>query len=199
MKKVLIFDCDGILVDPSMRDYHLYVGGLREQGLDPLPFKRYWTLRRRPMTTAELMRDVELDLSRFRQYRFDNTETEENLRLDEMFPCVPWVLAECSKKYDCRVVSSRFRQDTTDVQLARLGITRYFSSIHALAGPKLEFIRGIPNVHAVVGDTEHDVLPAKELGVLSLAIATGIRCREFLEGLNPTHVFDDLSQVLEVL
>jgi phosphoglycolate phosphatase-like HAD superfamily hydrolase len=84
-------------------------------------------------------------------------------------------------------------------EVERLDLTRWFTSIITSPGNKTEAISKLCNVKAVVGDTEHDILPAKRLGILAIGVSTGIRSRDALERLNPDHVFDQLTGVLGVL
>ena len=51
----------------------------------------------------------------------------------------------------------------------------------------------------VIGDTEADVAAANVLGYLSIAVASGIRDRDILEGDHPGYLVDDISGVEDAL
>jgi HAD superfamily hydrolase (TIGR01509 family) len=66
-----------------------------------------------------------------------------------------------------------------DVVLSKLGITK--------------------NEAIVVGDTEMDIKPCKELGVKVIAITTGIRTADELKSYNPDFLIDDLSDLPKIV
>src|SRR5664279_3989917 len=51
----------------------------------------------------------------------------------------------------------------------------------------------------VIGDTEHDITCGKIFGARTIAVATGSRSRERLAQDKPDFLFDDLSQVDDVI
>jgi len=51
----------------------------------------------------------------------------------------------------------------------------------------------------VVGDSEMDIKPCKELGVRVVAVTTGIRTADELKPYSPDFLIDDLSKLLEVV
>jgi phosphoglycolate phosphatase-like HAD superfamily hydrolase len=201
MKRNLVFDLDGTLVDPSTRDHRLYSTALREQGIEPLDFASYWPLRRKP-THLETLLNVQVtaaDVWQFMQSRLASGEHIDALASDTLFDNVHHVLQQCRANYDCHILTSRYNQETTLAQVEKLGLSKYFVSVRALGTTKLKALSEMNHVHAMIGDTEHDVNPAKELGIMSIAVTTGIRSREFLESLRPDHVFDDIIDILGVL
>lgn len=99
----------------------------------------------------------------------------------------------------------------TDIALTRFGLREYFdvvASRDSVPRPKpnplhLEFILqslGIERGEAVVvGDSEMDIKPCKELGVRVVAISTGIRSAEFLRGQEPDHLIGDLAELQQIV
>lgn len=94
-----------------------------------------------------------------------------------------------------------------DLALARNGLKEYFeivASRDTVPRPKpnplhLEHVlRGLDvgrEEALVVGDSEMDVRPSKELGVRVVAISTGIRSADFLRGLGPDYLIDSLEKL----
>jgi phosphoglycolate phosphatase len=56
-----------------------------------------------------------------------------------------------------------------------------------------------PSSVDIIGDTEHDVSCGKAIGARTIAVATGSRSREALARSHPDFLFDDFSQVGEVI
>jgi len=51
----------------------------------------------------------------------------------------------------------------------------------------------------VVGDSEMDIKPSKELGVSVVAVTTGVRDAEFLKSLSPDYLIYNLYEVVEIV
>ncbi|HYJ05460.1 MAG TPA: HAD hydrolase-like protein [Chthoniobacterales bacterium] len=71
-----------------------------------------------------------------------------------------------------------------------------FAISRALAGTGIKF--GGAQVD-VIGDTGHDIACGKAIGARTVAVATGSWSREQLAGHEPDFLFDDLSNVDEVI
>ncbi len=96
------------------------------------------------------------------------------------------------------------------VSLERLGLDGYFDAVVSrdqVEIPKpdpchlrrvLELL-GVPVSEAlVVGDSEMDIRPAKELGVRVAAITTGVRSEEELRAYSPDYVVRRLPEIIEI-
>lgn len=51
----------------------------------------------------------------------------------------------------------------------------------------------------VVGDSEMDIKPSKELGVTVVAVTTGVRDAEFLKSLSPDYLIDNLYEIVGIV
>ena len=92
-------------------------------------------------------------------------------------------------------------------QLSELGISERFEEILGLdniyAGSKLRLAREWRERHPsakalLIGDTDHDVKTALELGADCALVARGHQSREYLEGVG-VPVFDSLKELCEAL
>lgn len=96
------------------------------------------------------------------------------------------------------------------IALERNGIERYFSAIVARdsverAKPNPIHLKavidclGVAKEEAiVVGDSEMDIKPSKELGVKVVAITTGVKTAEELRAHGPDYIVDDICEVLQI-
>ena len=201
MKQNLVLDFDGTLVDAGPRDYQIYVDILDTYGCQPLPYGEYWALRRESTPISEVLtrsgtgeRAIEYVAT-----RLERCERDEYLALDALFPDVLESLEQLTQRYMLFIVSARLRGPALKAEIARLGLSDYFEDIIVTNGSKTEAIQLLDPVVAVVGDTEHDVQAAKSLGLVSIAVTTGIRSPQILFRLSPEHVVSNFSEATKLL
>jgi phosphoglycolate phosphatase-like HAD superfamily hydrolase len=198
----LAFDLDGTLISIHIRDYNVYLEVMKSLNRNVLPFNIYWKLR---IEKTDLKRLININndiddsfVEEFVLLRSALIEEENYLRLDELFPNTLRVLDVLAYSYKCHLVTSRFNSVTTMKQISELSIVDYFSSITLTKGDKYEAYKKIENLFLIVGDTENDILPARQLSINSFALSTGIRSHSFLKRLNPTYLENDLASLLKL-
>lgn len=185
------------MVDCSQRDYALYVDIMRDLDAPRLSFAEYWSKRRIPMNIRELIRETSnkpgID-DRFIALRLERCELLEYSIMDKPLPGTYFALWLMSKQFDVHVVSARFNQVNMLIEIEALGLRRYLTSIIAAKMQnKVEAFKSLlPDIVAIIGDTEYDIKAAQELGIPAIAVTTGIRSREYLESLQPCTVVDTL-------
>lgn len=203
MTRSLAFDLDGTLVDLSRSDHLTYCHAMEGFGYPPLPFEEYWEMRRRPVSLTDIVALSCLDPwlnRRIRQAKAERVEDMRYLLHDVAIPSAAATLVRLKATHRIHVVTSRFDAEGAKAQLDMLGLLQHIESVTATAhADKQEHLARLPELRAVVGDTEWDVLPAKRLGVTAVAVASGTRCREFLATLSPDHLLDDVGQLPEAL
>jgi phosphoglycolate phosphatase len=207
----VVLDFDGTLVDVRERHYDTYRSTTEALGGRPLGPDGYWTRKRRGRGWAGILAASRIAAGAERRFveRFvAEIETPERLRLDRLFPGALEALTALRRRGDSLVLLSLRRSASRlDQQLAWLGIAGEFDRVrtgHSQPSgqrDKLQLIRelGIRPPAAVVGDTEADVLAARELGLPSIAVASGLRDRSYLERLGADLVLDGIALVPEAL
>jgi phosphoglycolate phosphatase len=206
-----VFDFDGTLVDVRERHYQTYRSTAAALGGRPLDPERYWALKRRGQGWAEILAGSRIAAGAERRFvaRFvARIEAPEQLRLDHLFPGVREALAALRRRGD-RLVLLSLRRSASGFteQVQRLGLAGEFERVRAghsqPAGhhDKLQLIHelGIRPPAVVVGDTEADVLAARELGVPAIGVASGLRTRAYLERLGAAPVLDTVAQLPDAL
>ena len=198
----IAFDLDGTLIDISQRDYKIYSDIIVKFGLIPVPFKRYWELRINKTDIHDILSMSKFDFNNFDQFidfRSQSMETLEYLQLDEIFKNVKQTLQLLVLDYNCFIVTTRQNRKNTLIQLYNLKLEHFFSEIFVTSENKeLSFIK-IKNLKYVVGDTENDILPAKKMGIKSIAVTTGIRAVKELEEMKPDFIVNDLIEVIGIV
>ncbi len=130
-----------------------------------------------------------------------------NPRKIRMYPDMDKVLKYPAKK---AVLTSKRRRGAIN-DLKFLGIINLFSLVvtaEDLENPKPhpEGIHKIVNTLSnrkeevyFIGDTEVDILTAKNAGVKSIAVTWGFRSREFLEKYKPDHLVNTPEEILDII
>jgi phosphoglycolate phosphatase-like HAD superfamily hydrolase len=97
------------------------------------------------------------------------------------------------------ILSMRMDETAMRAQLHTLGLSSFFRDAVAVMGrSKHEALSKIPDACCIVGDTEHDIVAGQAFSMTTIAVTTGIRSREYLETLRPTHIVDDIIDVLDI-
>ncbi|MBQ8769407.1 MAG: HAD-IA family hydrolase [Oscillospiraceae bacterium] len=118
---------------------------------------------------------------------------------------IPEALANLSEKYPIAVVSNKPDSATKPL------IARYFPGIYALGErsdcprkPAPDMLKKAMTYIGVescvyVGDSEVDVLTAKNTGVPCVAVSWGFRDRDVLEESDPAFICDDTKDLVEMI
>ena len=197
----LFFDLDGTLIDVSRRYFDAHVRALGTNST--LTQERYWLLKRQQVPETEILKqhDPMLDPAPYLKKRLELIESPELLELDSVLPHVPETLA-ILKAQDIRLVLVTLRHDRTSLteELARLGLTTFFSEVLTHAGTKnpwdvkAELLRPLAEkTDWIIGDTEADIRAGNFLGLSTCAVTSGIRTAEFLRSLQPTLLVPSIS------
>lgn len=200
MRPKVVFDLDGTLVDSSKRDYKIYVDVLSELGHSPLPFERYWTLRRANASTVEMLKESgsDFDTNDYMKRRWDLVQEARYLSLDSLIVGTKDVLRAVGEKHDLVLVTARVNEPVTRWQCDHLGLTQHFVSIVLTTGSDKTAAFSAVSPVLIVGDTEYDVGPALHLNVPVAAVASGIRSHDLLSAMNPTYLFDDINGLVQM-
>jgi phosphoglycolate phosphatase-like HAD superfamily hydrolase len=193
------------------RHYATYRSAVEAFGGRPLDAGRYWARKRRGVRWAELLVQSEVAAGReaaFLERFVARIEAPPSLRLDRLFPGVPETLDALRLRGDRLVLLSLRRSPEALLrQVHDLGIAGAFERIcsgqeHAEGHrSKVHLIRQVqPGPWAVlVGDTEADVLAAKQLGLPSVGVSSGLRTRGYLRRVGADVVVDGVRQLPAVL
>jgi phosphoglycolate phosphatase len=203
----VFFDLDGTLVDVRERHYRTYRSALAPLGGRPLDAAAYWRLKRRGAGQAEVLTASRVAPDRREAFlhRFlAEIEAPERLALDRLVPGAKATLGALrAGGHRLVLVSLRRSPAAFAEQVARLGIADLFDRVDAdrpaedgrRAKRVLVQRAGLPGPAAVVGDTEADVGAALDLGLVPVAVTTGLRNRGFLVAAGAAAVVDRIGEV----
>lgn len=201
MKPAIAFDLDGTLVDVSKRDYRIYEDIIKNMGGVPIPYIDYWPMRRAKTDIHLILSqsgiEKEEDVDFFLFERKVRMEQPVYLQIDHLFDDVIETLCALSKVYDIYILTIRHNRKNTEEQLKQLELDKYHTII--VDAHKEDAMKHIPNLLAMAGDTENDIIPALSLGLKAIAVTTGIRNESQLRGMNPTYIVKSLKDVKCIL
>lgn len=211
MKKIknILIDFDGTLIDPFERLYQLYKDLTRQYSRGPILSKRlYRRYKREGMSEEEIFLQSAPDefFSIYQQERQGLIETEKYLQFDRLIPTAREALKVLSSLFDLVLLSGRKNRTLLDYQLQKLDIDLFFDMILP-AGfenkSKEELVRNnlcIFNDNTVIiGDTEEDIIVGKKLGLLTVAVSSGLRRETFLTSYQPDYLVDDIFSVVSLV
>ncbi|MCH7579277.1 MAG: HAD family hydrolase [Chloroflexi bacterium] len=206
---ILYFDLDGTLVDVRKRHYAAYADTMRELGLTPLPEQTYWDARRDGASNADLMGNVDAECqSRFAEKWLERVESPSYVRLDTLIPGARATLAALRESYELVLVTMRQDRASLLEQLDELSLRKFFSAVYSRDGSdepqsKSKLIRlfgnSVRDGATVIGDSEADVEAARDLGIESVCVTSGVRSRRYLDGLEPDEVVSTIVQLPRIL
>ncbi len=210
MIKTIVLDLDGPLLDGIQRHYYCYSKILTTRGFEPVPIQLYWEKKRNRVNRREMLSlsNAAGIYDEFLAAWIATIEDKDSLARDRLQNRVFEIL-EGWKQAGTRLLLATMRHNAANVhwQLAQLGIARLLDQIVVVGNPQSAankssevkpFLRNDDRAQVVwVGDTEVDILAARELGVRICAVTCGLRTEEYLASLSPDMLETDLAAFAE--
>lgn len=199
----IFFDLDGTLLDVSRRYYKTHIKASKKINKRPLSFNRYWEEKRKKTPEWKIL-NLSSNNKLFKIYekeRINCLEKKSFLKFDQPFHWVYKLLA-LLKIYNLYILTLRRNRINLKFQIKKFGLDNLFeetlseaplsdpvsTKIKLLKKNKLKF------TDLLIGDTEVDIAAAKRLGIISVAVCSGIRNRNFLKQSNPDFLVKDASE-----
>lgn len=218
MLKALIFDLDGVIMRFGLDSWgikkeviaHLEANGITPGVLSPTdPFSKIKESARRIFRS--MGRDNAWIEGVIRETEKIPIEREvEAAGVAEVLPGVKDTLSALQRRGLKLAIFTYNNSLAAEIALSRNGLEGYFQLVAArdsVPRPKpnplhlafvLEGLMVGKEEAIVIGDSEMDIKPCKELGVRVVAITTGIRSADFLRSLEPDYLIGNLSELIPI-
>jgi phosphoglycolate phosphatase-like HAD superfamily hydrolase len=202
----IVLDLDGPLLDGMHRHYHCYREILTENGFHPIPLDLYWELKRNRIDRRQLLylSNATEFYDQFLSTWIERIETKEYLALDRLQNNIIDILTTW-KRNGIRLMLATMRKNPTNLhwQLGKLGIAHLLDDVIVVGNARNDvskasqiklLLRNAPLQEIIwIGDTEVDILAAREAGVRVCALTCGLRTKEYLASLLPDLLENDLN------
>jgi phosphoglycolate phosphatase len=190
----IIFDLDGTLICSKRRLHELFCF---LSGSNKLSFAQYWKLKHSGLTNQQILIDMfeysKADVLHFVDNWMVLIESDQYLKFDTIDQRIPEFLSEMNKKHDLYLCTARQSVTQTNKQIRTFSINQYFKQIFVteqkfskeqiLINSGLDF----SDTDWIIGDTGHDILTGKALGLNTCAVLNG-----FMSELNLLKYMPDL-------
>lgn len=206
-KPVTFLDLDGTIIDVSQRHYKVYEDLVRKYNGIPLSKTRYWKLKKNKTEWSEILKKSLIPLNKvpiFIEEFISKIERHENLAIDSVFPYAFSILEQLSRNCSLYLITLRHSKNNTIKQIKNLGLKSYFKKL-LISKQEDEIISKIRKIisrdnHAfVVGDTEKQILIARKLKLISVAVLSGIRNEKLLRNMKPQFLMKNIKFLPKLL
>lgn len=200
----IVFDLDGTLICSKKRLYSLFcflVGG------NQLTFEQYWHLKFFGKTNQQILIDVfgysNVMIEKFIAEWMTLIESEYYLKMDTIIAGVPDLLSFLKKEHALFLCTARQSTEKTNEQLENLSIAKFFEKVfvtnQSTTKERLLKDGGITFTKEdwIVGDTGHDILTGKSLGLKTCAVLSGFMSEEKLKKYEPDIILKNATNFLE--
>ncbi|AEF86997.1 pyrophosphatase PpaX [Treponema primitia ZAS-2] len=201
----IFFDLDGTLINAQKRLYDLF------QYLVPqsqLTITGYWDLKRSKINHKKILIEKfnysETEFFYFQNKWMNLIETSEYLEKDVLYDGVEETLEKIKTDYNLNLVTARQSSFMVYNQLEKFGLSEYFENVFITEQKmtKVEIVKDHCSIHSddyLIGDTGHDVLNGKELGLKTIAVSYGFLSREALFEYTPDLIIDNIYDISTLL
>jgi phosphoglycolate phosphatase len=198
----LFFDLDGTLIDARKRLYDLFQYLVPESDLT---IENYWILKRNKTNHQKILMDrfgySEERFTTFEREWLDLIETKEYLEKDTVFDGISETLKRLKPYNRLHLVSARQSIVMANRQLEILGLSVFFDDVliteHKFLKEELilnHFKVGMNDF--IIGDTGHDIITGKNLGIKTIAVTYGFLSKEILLTYNPDYILDNIRKII---
>lgn len=201
----IFFDFDGTLLESRPRVFNLFNS---LSGNTIISYDEYWQLKRNMFSNewilTHILRQSNEDISNFKNEWFNLIESEEFLEYDRIFNFTIPTLEkiENNKLY---IVTSRMLVEPLNKQVESFGLKKYFNDVLVSRNQisKKDLISGtglkLSANDIIIGDTEADIIAARELNIRSFSVLSGFRSYEVLSQYKPNKIFINISETISEL
>lgn len=198
----IIFDLDGTLICSKKRLYELFCNLIQSRDLS---FSDYWNLKYIGNSNQDILRErfdyTKAEISNFVNGWMKKIESDYYLEMDTLFDGTIEFLERIIQNNSLYICTAR--QSTCQVakQLESLSISKYFENIFVTEqkNSKAELLKNsglkFTKHDWIIGDTGHDIITGKEIGINTCAVLSGFMSLDALIGYSPDIIVANIAKI----
>ncbi len=206
-------DFDGPIVDNFHRHTNLYLELSKKYKFTPLDPIEYWDYKKKRISEHEILKMSsdfnEALFSDYQKTRISLIESRTYLSMNILVQDANKNLNFLKQHGDLVLVTTRYNRENLFWELEDKQIISHFDQIlcdgqahESSAETKIRLIKSYTQSNnkddIIIGDTEAEILCAKNLNITSVAVTSGIRTEEYLLFLKPNKLVADLNEFVQV-
>jgi len=198
----VVFDLDGTLICSRERLYRLFLSLTKDSSID---YRLYWSCKFNGDSNQDILRKKlnysEREVDCFVQSWLDLVESDYYLKMDMAIPGAVEFLEDLSEDNELYLCTSRQSISQTYKQLEDLNLLSFFQRVFVTEQKisKFELLKksniAFTNDDWLVGDTGHDIVTGKEIGVKTCAVLSGFMSSVLLTGYLPDMIVQDVTHI----
>lgn len=198
----IIFDLDGTLICSKKRLYELFCNLIQSRDLS---FSDYWNLKYIGNSNQDILRErfdyTKDEISNFVNGWMKKIESDYYLEMDTLIDGTIEFLERIIQNNSLYICTAR--QSTCQVakQLESLSISKYFENIFVTEqkNSKAELLKNsglkFTKHDWIIGDTGHDIITGKEIGINTCAVLSGFMSLDALIGYSPDIIVANIAKI----
>jgi len=197
----LVFDLDGTLICSKKRVYKLFCDLSRSSHLT---FTEYWNLKFSGKKNQDILKNnfgcSDLEIENFSHNWMELIESDHYLSMDTMIDGLAVVLERLSQEHSLFICTARQSISQVEKQLTQLSILNFFEDVFVTEQKqsKVTLLEKSKIVFGendwMFGDTGHDVIAGKKLGIKTCSVLSGFMTKERLEEYFPDLIIPDVTK-----
>lgn len=212
----LLFDLDGVLINPLARLYAIHLSLCKKYNFPPLPFLKYKNLKMKKQNELSYFNDKQTSHSK-KKYLIERLLLLEDpmyLSFDTLYSGTEEVLQKLSRSYPLHIITIRKKRKFLLEQMKNLNIIQYFSSINtpfkfnnsdnAISLKKKVIRHALRNAQiksnaVIVGDTEADIIAGRQLNLTTIAVTDRMRTKKIIESLHADFIISRVTSLNRII
>jgi phosphoglycolate phosphatase len=196
----IVFDLDGTLICSKKRLHELFCDLVKNRKLS---FSEYWNLKFSGNSNQAILKEKfgysEVEITKFMTDWMSLIETDYYLEMDKLIDGMMEFLKRAKKKHTLYVCTARQSVQQVNKQLSSLAIDCYFTEVFVTEQKltKIELLKEnkikFSKYDWMVGDTGHDIMAGKEIGIQTCAVLSGFMDEKSLVKYKPDLILNNAT------
>ncbi len=213
MKKVIFFDLDGTLTDPSLGITNSVMYALRSYGIKETCREKLYPFIGPPLVDSfEKYYGFPEEKGREATFRFQEYFSVKGLYENEVYEGIPQMLSALKEKGFLLSLATSKPEEFALRILEHFDLKRYFDYVCGAAMDEktryrkddvllyaLEKTGAAPTCSVMVGDREYDILAGNKFGLITVGVLYGFGDRKELERAGADRIAQSVSELKEIL